>query len=396
MVTPLPRAPPPLLALNLGATPLHSRLCLMSGPMRLLDAITYRGFPVGKWALAPSVCVGLGGYLTFGLSTIPTLITSSLAATGGLLSWVLRTRASVQGGYYFDYPYFGSADLCDKVVLITGATPGGLGHEAAKSLARMGANLVVTARSEAKGAAAVAELGEKASFVVVDFLSAASIRAGAATFISRHSRLDVLVLNAGVGGTAEAADCWMANHIGPAILVEQLRPLLEQTALKGPEVGVRVVAVSSSSHFDGSIDYEQPYERQKAHPADEVAYRQSKLAQIMYMRALQVRMRARAGLGGESAIRCFAVSPGVAYTNIMAGIPAEMQLLCRVLFRTPYMGAQVIKMAAIDPHVPGGSYLCNCRVERTSGAGDISNQPAEWDKLWALTESCKADSSKFP
>ena len=57
--------------------------------------------------------------------------------------------------------------------------------------------------------------------------------------------------------------------------------------------------------------------------------------------------------------------------------------------------SQVIKMAAIDADLAGGSYLCNCRVERTSGVGDVSNQPAEWDKLWALTEKCMKD-GRFP
>jgi len=207
--------------------------------------------------------------------------------------------------------------------------------------------------------------------------------------LARHSSLDVLVSNAGIGGSSEPADTWMANHIGPSIFISELQPLLEKTAKAS---GVRLVFVSSSSHKDGDIDYEKPYERVKQEPNDEIAYRQSKLAQIMYMRALQGRMRAKPGLSGESAVRCMAISPGVAFTNIFPpGLPAFMKFMFVLLFRTPFMGAQVIKMAAVDPAVVGGSFLTNCHVVPSSGQGDVSNKPEEWEKLWALTEKCAAD-----
>ena len=95
------------------------------------------------------------------------------------------------------------------------------------------------------------------------------------------------------------------------------------------------------------------------------------------------------------AVRCLAVSPGVAFTNIMASIPGPFRPLCWLLFRSPYMGAQVIKMAAIDEAVPGGSFLSNCYVERSHGVDDVSNKPDEWEKLWALSEKCAAD-GRFP
>ena len=86
-----------------------------------------------------------------------------------------------------------------------------------------------------------------------------------------------------------------------------------------------------------------------------------------------------------------AVSPGVAFTNIMASIPALFRPLCWLLFRTPAMGAQVIKMAAIDPGVAGGSFLTNCCAVPSGGVDDCSNTPAECEKLWELTERCAKD-----
>ena len=316
---------------------------------------------------------------------------SFFASICGLLCYL---RMLTQGGHLIDRRYRKRADLSGRVCLVTGATPGGLGHEAAKILAKMGATLVLTVRSEAKGVEAVAALGGgKASYVVVDFLSAASIRAGAATVLKRHPRLDILVLNAGVGGMAKVEETWMANHVGPFLWTQLLSPTLEATARKHGDT--RIIAVSSHGHAGAYIDYDAPYERVKQKPDDEVAYFQSKLAQIMHMRGLQARLRAKSGLGGDSAIRCLAVSTGVAFTNIMASIPPLFRPLCWILFRSPEMGAQIIAMAAIDEAVPGGSFLTNCQVGRTHGVDDCSNQPAEWDKLWALSEKCAAD-GRFP
>src|SRR5947207_15483783 len=51
-------------------------------------------------------------------------------------------------------------DITDKVVLITGAT-GGLGEAAAKGLAEVGANVMLTARSEDKLASIVASIARE-------------------------------------------------------------------------------------------------------------------------------------------------------------------------------------------------------------------------------------------
>lgn len=91
--------------------------------------------------------------------------------------------------------------LQGKVILITGGT-GGLGLETAKALRLTGARIFVTARSEEKGKAAVETLSQDgadapAEFVVMDLASFKSIRAAAADFKARSSRLDFLITNAG-------------------------------------------------------------------------------------------------------------------------------------------------------------------------------------------------------
>jgi NAD(P)-dependent dehydrogenase (short-subunit alcohol dehydrogenase family) len=209
--------------------------------------------------IVPGVSTWLASRSVLGLSWWPAAGLTAVGVIGGMIACkVLQMRVAIQDGFVFDYRCRVKADLTDKVVLITGATVGGLGHEAAKMLSALGATVVVTVRSEGKGKAAIAELGPKASYVVMDFLSKKSVREGAATVLARHSSLDVLVSNAGIGGSSEPADTWMANHIGPSIFISELQPLLEKTAKAS---GVRLVFVSSSSHKDGDIDYEKPCAR---------------------------------------------------------------------------------------------------------------------------------------
>ena len=96
-------------------------------------------------------------------------------------------RCWVQG-YLFDRRYLGSAKLAGRIAVVTGGTEGGLGYAGAEILARMGASVVLTVRSDAKGKAAVARLKraaghDRACYEIVDFRSEASVRSGAAAVL---------------------------------------------------------------------------------------------------------------------------------------------------------------------------------------------------------------------
>lgn len=130
--------------------------------------------------------------------------------------------------------------MSKQVVLVTGANKG-IGKEIARQLGQQGHTVIVGARNEAAGAAAVAELvatGADAVAVRLDVTRPADIEAAAAFIAAKYGRLDVLVNNAGIAldwdGTPMTADkmrrTYEANVIGPWQVTEAMVSLLEKSA----------------------------------------------------------------------------------------------------------------------------------------------------------------------
>ena len=316
-------------------------------------------------------------------------IGTGCAATCGLLYY---SRVWIQG-CWIDRSYNSNVDLKGRCVVITGGTIGGIGYAAAEIFAKMGATVILTCRSTSKGEAAIQKLkktcgtnndNNNIQYVTMDFLSNGSVRKGAADIQKLTDRLDFLILNAGIANGPHA-NIWQTNHVGPFLLVQQLAPLLKKTS------GSRVVSVSSGAHKNAQIHWADPC----TIPEDQRslfggAYGQSKLANIMHMRELPRHFQL------ENTTKCFAVTPGAVATNIMGNnVHWAMKPLLAALLRSPTLGAQVIKMACLDPSIPSGSYLSNCRVKETEGLDGCSNDAGQAKKLWELTER-QVQENKFP
>lgn len=146
-------------------------------------------------------------------------------------------------------------DLRGKICLVMGATSG-IGKEAARGLARLGATVLLVARDRARGEPAAGELrrGAPAGTVVplvADLSSLADVRRLAAQVLARHDRLDVLLNNAGAAfftrrTTADGLEATFAtNYLGPFFLTNLLLDLLKQNA------PARIVNVASDTHRRG-------------------------------------------------------------------------------------------------------------------------------------------------
>jgi NAD(P)-dependent dehydrogenase (short-subunit alcohol dehydrogenase family) len=125
--------------------------------------------------------------------------------------------------------------MTDKTIaLITGANKG-LGLEIARQLGKQGLVVVLGARDEAKGAAAVAELRKQdidAHAVKLDVTNKDDVAALPAFFKDKFGRLDVLVNNAGVSerhsdDVGSLRRVFETNLFGAVAVTYALLPLLK-------------------------------------------------------------------------------------------------------------------------------------------------------------------------
>ncbi|MBA3261316.1 MAG: SDR family NAD(P)-dependent oxidoreductase [Thermoleophilaceae bacterium] len=247
-------------------------------------------------------------------------------------------------------------DQAGKVAIVTGANSG-LGLITALELARHGAQVVVAARSAAKGEAAAAEIwaaagGAKPEVLELDLGSLDSVRRFAGEFSGK--RVDVLVNNAGVmmtpqQKTSDGFELQLGtNHLGHFALTGLLLDAVERS-----DAG-RVVTVSSNEHKGGKLDFDNLHLDRGYSPRG--SYQRSKLANAVFAIELDRRLRAT----GSPAVSVFA-HPGYSATNLQSSGPtgvakALMAVTNRVVAQRAARGALPSLYAATAPGLQGGDY----------------------------------------
>jgi NAD(P)-dependent dehydrogenase (short-subunit alcohol dehydrogenase family) len=121
------------------------------------------------------------------------------------------------------------------------------------------AKIFLAARNESRARDAInsvtAELSDNINieWLPLDTASLESVKEAAQSFNRQSSRLDILVLNAGIMATpptksASGHDLQLStNHIGHFLLTKLLMPTLQKTAAE-PTSDVRVISISSEAH----------------------------------------------------------------------------------------------------------------------------------------------------
>ena len=284
-------------------------------------------------------------------------------------------------------------DLSGRTAVVTGANSG-LGLQTCRQLARHGAHVVLACRDAARGEAALATVQREgeASLASLDLADLASVRAFAGAW---QGKLDILVCNAGVMAIPrrETADGFEmqfgTNHLGHFALTGLLMPALQQA-----HAG-RVVAVSSNGHKIGRISFDDLQGEKKYSRAG--AYAQSKLANLLFIRELSLRL-AHAG----STVVAAASHPGYAATNLTTGISGSSKPLAAVLGQVDSLvgqtdadGALPSLYAATMPDVVPNDYLgprgpaeqwgSPVRVGRSRRAQDSAVATRLWEASQELT-----------
>ena len=188
-------------------------------------------------------------------------------------------------------------DLSGKTYLITGANSGA-GFQAARTLLKIGAKVVMLNRSTEKSKAAIGELkqeiGEAAdvSFVRLDLAVLDSVRDAAAEVLTTVPRIDALINNAAIAQvptrklTVDGFESQLGtNHFGHFLLngllferIAESKGRIVIVASLGYNMGLRTI------NFD-DMNWEEGY-------GANTAYSQSKLAQMMFGYELQDRLAA--------------------------------------------------------------------------------------------------------
>jgi NAD(P)-dependent dehydrogenase (short-subunit alcohol dehydrogenase family) len=177
-------------------------------------------------------------------------------------------------------------EVNEQIILITGATDG-LGKKVAFDLAGRGVTILLHGRDPRKGEAMLTELRQASGntghkYYNANFVSLANVRRLAGEIMASHDWLDVLINNAGIGSRAPGEKRQLSedgyelrfavNYLAPFLLTRKLLPLLQRSA---PSRIINVSSIGQQALDFDNLMLDKEYDDQRA-------YRQSKLAQVMF------------------------------------------------------------------------------------------------------------------
>jgi retinol dehydrogenase 12 len=273
-----------------------------------------------------------------------------------------------------------------KTCLVTGASSG-IGFVSARELARLGANVVLVCRDGSRGEHALNRIKDETrnsnvELMLADFSSQQEIRRLARRFLESRRPLHVLLNNAGVvmmrrALTPDGIEATFAvNHLAPFLLTNLLMERLVESA------PARIVNVASDAHrlrgvrmrFD-DLESAQRYRAMRA-------YGQSKLANILFTRALATRL-------ADTRVTVNSLHPGMVATRLGSNngwIAQALLVLLRPFSLTPEQGAQTSLYLCTSPEVEceTGKYYAARKERRPSRA---ASSDADAERLWAISAS---------
>jgi NAD(P)-dependent dehydrogenase (short-subunit alcohol dehydrogenase family) len=277
-------------------------------------------------------------------------------------------------------------DLGGKTILVTGCSSG-LGFETMRVLARRGAAVIGTARTQAKAQAIAAAIGGHSSAIVCDLSEPSSVRGAVAAVQTRGTPLDAIICNAGVMGLQRLTlihgleGHFFTNHIGHFMLVTGL---LDRLAENG-----RVVMVSSDAHHwaqRGGIDFDNLSGAKGYNPSK--AYGQSKFANLVFAKELARRLTGTRHVAN-------AIPPGIIMeTNVTRHMTNPLLAVARVVggwlaFKTIAQGAATQCYVAVHPGAAAlsGCYFADCNLAKPRADAE---DPAIGPRLWEVSEAIVA------
>jgi len=286
-------------------------------------------------------------------------------------------------------------DQTGKTIIVTGANTG-IGYETALALYEKGANVIIASRDLIKAEQAADKICKTKSAgsvktEVLDLTNYESIRNFAVIIQKKHSKIDVLINNAGImmpppGQTADGHESQFGvNFLGHFALTGLLFPLLKEAGQ------ARIVTVSSGANvLSAGIDYDN-LKLQKSYDANR-EYADSKLANMIFLYELQRRIDQSKGN-----VLSVGAHPGVVYTDLQRHIEKETLKAAFAQFdevMQPWQGALPSLFAATVTDVQGGDYFGPDGAKELTGypaksslISGIAKDTTQGAKLWDYAEN---------
>lgn len=247
-----------------------------------------------------------------------------------------------------------------QIFIVTGSNTG-IGKEVAQVLYTKNAKVYLAGRSEQKYLTAMETMKKAAPtsigelvFLRLDLADLSSVKASAEEFLSKESKLDVLINNAGLQAppqgskSAQGYDLQVGvNNLGPFLFTKLLTPILQQTASSQPANTVRVVWLSSAaaelnSHRPGGIDLDNLDYQVEKPPM--IQYSISKAGS--YLQATEYAKRVK-----PHGIVSVPINPGNITSELQRHLPTSFKLMTRPMLRPTKYGAYTELFAALSPEV---------------------------------------------
>jgi NAD(P)-dependent dehydrogenase (short-subunit alcohol dehydrogenase family) len=283
------------------------------------------------------------------------------------------------------------SDQTGRTFVVTGAN-GGLGVETTTVLASKGATVVMACRNAAKAQEIADRIEGDVKVAPLDLADLASVR----EFAANCGEFDVLINNAGLmnvpfSRTKDGYETQFGvNHLGHFAL----------TGLLLDRIRDRVVSLASIAHkqtpklWIDDLNYEnRRYQRN-------LAYAQSKLANLMFARELQHRLE-EAG----SSKRSYGVHPGVSATDLFARTETPLDRISKPFIRlighAPAKAAHSTLFAATEPDADPNTYWGPTRLFQSQGPVEpspstkLSKNRDLQRRLWEESERFTGITYKF-
>jgi NAD(P)-dependent dehydrogenase (short-subunit alcohol dehydrogenase family) len=264
-----------------------------------------------------------------------------------------------------------------KTVIVTGATSG-IGHETALALAVYGAKVVMTFRDQHRGEETLAHVkaisgSTRCRMMHCDLASLDSVRDFCRRFKEKHDELHVLINNAGVWepDRLESKDgiemTFAVDYLSQFLMANLLLDMLRDGA------PARIISTTSGLHT-GSIDFEDIEFRSRKYSAWK-AYRQAKLAQILFTRLLAEKLE-----GTGVTVNTF--NPGMTQTDFARKSNRLMRGMFKYMAKPAEAGADTLVWLAASPEPKDitGEYFEKRHVKKTTKRSyDMDAARRLWD-----------------